>query len=107
MDGIPTENKYIISNADDVRRRFPDRYPDLSDQNIQSLEAGDFAQLHFRNQGAKGGEMMWVRISALPTEPDKTYEGVLDNTPFMLDFPELGDLIRFRSENILQILKPI
>lgn len=71
---------------------------------------GDYVKMKF--YGKKGNEYMWVNvthidvINADTTDDDYKFEGVLNNDPILVKGMKCGDKIRFRKEDILELLTP-
>lgn len=72
---------------------------------VASVDAGNLVKLVFLFKPTKKhphieAERMWVKVIK---KTPKTFVGVLDNTPFITKSIKLGDKVRFRPKNIIQV----
>ena len=84
-----------LVDAAQKNKEHPDSFEIPSNEELNSLKAGDYVKLIFG-----GKERMWVEITSL--DSDNNYKGKLSNVPLFIDF-EFGDIITFKREHICSI----
>jgi len=94
---------YELEDAEKLRKSNSKSFKLLSRKERCSLRAGDFAKLLFLFDAPPGGERMWVRVEVRDTEG--AYIGFLSNKPDYAPGLKLGDVIVFKPENVLSIIR--
>ena len=91
----------IMTCSDCIEKMYPNK--GNFDPNV-----GDYVKMKF--YGDKGNEYMWVKVAHIDLvetlDDDYKFEGTLDNDPVLVKDIKCGDRIRFRKEDILELLTP-
>ena len=64
------------------------------------IKIGDFVKIHFEREDA--GEYMWVEVKKLN---GKTFEGTLENDPFLIEDIKHGDIVTFTKDEVCERLR--
>ncbi len=67
------------------------------------VQIGDFVKLEFITESLSS-EYMWVEVIKADKENNK-YEGRLDNDPVLVGNIKYNDKVKFRKEDILNVLR--
>lgn len=103
---MKTEMPHTIVNAELRNAQCPGTFEMPSARRRKTLGPDDYAKLLFEPSVAGlCPERMWVRI----TERTRggRYRGVLENEPLQLPDIELGDIVEFGPEHVIEcVMKP-
>ena len=94
-------NKNTNGNFNEAVRRLVNKALDR-EKNIETYKVGDLVKIIFRSVSSEkaSAERMWVEITGV--YPDY-YEGKLDNDPAVSDCMKLGQIVTFKSCQVIDI----
>ncbi len=99
------ENSYHLENIIDSSKKFPRTFQRPTEREIQQLKIGDLVRLFFvldsQSKEKRSAERMWVEIFEINGE---NYKGYLTNQPYYIHELSLGDIVKFKTENIATVL---
>ena len=117
MNDFRTEN-FLILDAVERNKQFPDTFLIPSSEEIESLEEGDFVKICFKFEPISGhnlpypnaveAERIWTEVSKITKDENGKIVDIvafLENEPVFVKNISFRDLIIFGSENVLTIMK--
>lgn len=91
---------YTLIDAEERNKKYPETFHIPSREDIVKVEKGIFVKLIFSE--GKNFERMWVRVTH---KIGNDFKGVLSSKPSKLISIKDGELVLFKSNNIVEIFE--